>query len=342
MMKSTFIPGVLLIAVVLSSLSFPGSASADEVILSNGDRLTGTVSSLKNGVLTLETSYSEPVKIQASSIRKILTDSSVETHLSSGEILKGRISTNESGQITLAPSSGRQASLVELDQIIAINPPPMPPEEWRGFVNIGGTLNSGNTDRLSGSLGVEAVRKTTKDRFTLRFQTNYAEEDSARTVQNTYGALKYDYFFAPKFYGYLGVELLTDEFKDLNLRTIIGPGVGYQIWDDAVKALALEAGVSYFSEDLDVGEDKDWITARLAANFMYMFFDKIIFTDYLVVYPNLEQGGEYTLRNEAAITSPLSENWSIRFANIFEYNSNPAINVKKDDTTWILGIQYGF
>ena len=55
--------------------------------------------------------------------------------------------------------------------------------------------------------------------------------------------------FKKSLYGYLGVELLNDKFKDLNLRTTIGPGVGYQIWDDLIKLLSFEVGMSYMNRN---------------------------------------------------------------------------------------------
>ena len=49
-----------------------GYAMADEVILKNGDRLTGKVTEVKDGVLTLETSYSEPIKLQFEAVEKMI------------------------------------------------------------------------------------------------------------------------------------------------------------------------------------------------------------------------------------------------------------------------------
>ena len=37
-----------------------GYVLADEVILANGDRLSGRITEIRDGVLTLETDYSEP------------------------------------------------------------------------------------------------------------------------------------------------------------------------------------------------------------------------------------------------------------------------------------------
>ena len=128
-------------------------------------------------------------------------------------------------------------------------------------------------------------RKTEADRFSLGYQFNYAHEKDAITVRNHYGYLKYDYFFTKRFYGYLGMDLLSDTFRDLTLRIAVGPGVGYQVWDDAIKSLSVEAGLSYVNETHKVGEDKDFLTARLGADFRYKITRLISFADKVTLYP---------------------------------------------------------
>ncbi len=318
------------------------TATADEIVLENGDRLTGTVKSTEGESIILETDYSDPVKILQSKIRRIYINEPAEIHLTEGEVLKGKVRSEGDGQIIIEAMPGREAANIAWNNVVAINPPPPKTSKWEGNVTVGANKQSGNTERTSASLGAEAVRRTVQDRYSLRYLFNYAEEDSNITTRNTYGAGKYDYFFTPKFYGYLSVELLNDEFKNLKLRTVVGPGAGYQFWDDEIKFLLLEGGIAYFSENLEEGEDKDWITGRLAADVKYHLLKSVVFSDYLVIYPSFEDFGEFQLRNEAAISSPLSLNWSLKLANILEHDSKPSLNVKKNDWNWILGLQYGF
>jgi putative salt-induced outer membrane protein YdiY len=195
---------------------------------------------------------------------------------------------------------------------------------------------------MSGSIGAEAGIKSDHSQFGLRFLFNYAEEKGQETTNNTYLNLKYDYFFTKKFYGFLAVEFLKDRFADLDLRTIVGPGAGYQLWDDPVKSLFFEAGVTYFHDDRIGNPDKEWVAARLAGNFRYRLFKIITFADLIEAYPSLTYGGEYTLRNEASLTSPLGASWSLKLSNIWRRDSDPPPGIERDDFTWILGLQYSF
>jgi len=332
---------LLMLLVLLSPLVFlSGTALADKVVLENGDALTGTVVKLEGGKLTLKTDYAGPVEIEAAKVKSIVTDQPVEVHTTTGEVLKGKLKVVEPGKLAVEPSPDRAATDVDLQKVAAINPPPQ--GVWTGSITVGGNLQSGNTDRTGLSVGAGAERRTAKDRFTLGFLFNYTEEEDEITARNTYGLAKYDYFFTKKLYGYLALELLNDQFQDIKLRTIVGPGMGYQIWDDPVKSLAFEAGASYFSDNLRRGEDDDYWAARLGLNFRYTFFKFLVFTDRLVYYPSLEKFSNYTLRNEAALTTPLGAGWSLRLANILQYDNEPSPGIGKTDMQYLLGLQYSF
>ncbi len=323
-------------------MNIPCAASADEIILLNGDKLTGTVTKIEEGTLTLKTEYSEPIKIQKEKIKSVFTDKAVQVTLESGETLKGVLITSSDGRLIVESSEVRQASVIDWTKVKSVYPPSHVPKKWKGRVTVGANAETGNTRRTSASIISEATRRTDSDRFSLRFLYNYAEDEGEVTARNAYGAFKYDYFFTKSFYGYLGVELLNDKFKDLKLRTVVGPGAGYQFWDEPDKSLLLEAGLSYFSEDLDEGEDDQWITARFAGDMRYKVWDRIVFTDRLVLYPSIKNIGQYQLRNEAGLESPLAFGWSLSLTNIIERDSDPPEDVKKNDIYWILGMQYSF
>ncbi len=325
---------------VFISYSFP--IHADEVILDNGDRISGTVVKANEDSLTIETGYSDPVSIKRTKIKSLNTVNPVSVHLLSGEILKGRLSTDAGGRIIVQSSADRADTSVAWDNVAALNPPKIQPVRWKGSIAAGGSLQSGNTSRTAGSISAEGTRKTDQDRYSMRFQFNYAEEDGEKTARNTYGALKYDYFFTEKLYSYLSIELLSDEFKDLNLRTIVGPGIGYQYWDDSVKFLNFEAGLAYFSEDLDEGVDDQWLSCRFASTFKWNITDSVSFSDYFAIYPNCEDFDKYQIRNEAGLNVALGSDWSLKLTNIIEHDSKPPVTVEKTDVYWVLGLQYSF
>jgi putative salt-induced outer membrane protein YdiY len=330
---------LMLCVVSLFFFAFIQDARADQVILDNGDSLSGTIEKIVAGKLTLKTDYAGSIDIDVSKIKKVSTTSPVEVHLQDGEVLKGQLATTEEGQVKVEGSEQRQATSFDWKNVASINPPPV---KWTGSITVGANDQTGNTHRNGASIAIAASRKTETDRFSLGYQFNYSHENGAVTARNHYGYLHYDYFFTKKFYGYLGTELLSDTFRDLKLRVAVGPGAGYQIWDDPVKSLSVEAGLSYIHESHETRSDEDFLSARIGGNFRYNIANFIIFTDGLIIYPRLDYVGRYLLHNEAALSAPLGSVWALRFANIIDRDSNPSPGRAKDDVQWILGMQYAF
>ena len=330
---------VTLVGIMAGCLA-PALSLADEIDLENGIRLKGTVTELAGDSLTVTSDYAEPIKVKKNQIARISTDKPVELHLATGEVIKGKLKTGSDGLVVVDQGDGRTASGIALKNVTAINPPPV--GKWTGSVSLSGNLQTGNTDRSGFSFGAEALRRGDADRFSMRFLYNIAQEDDQMSTRNAFGALQYDYFFTKRFYGYLGVELLNDKFKDLNLRTVVGPGVGYQVWDDPIKALSLEAGIAYFSEDLRNQDDKRWMTVRLAANYRYKLTEWLVFTDRLVLYPSLESMSDFTLRNEAALLTAVGAGWSLKLADILDYVNSPPPGIKSTDSVFTVGLQYAF
>ena len=331
--------GGILGVIFLVSFFVVGSVFADRIILENGDTLTGTVEQVVDGKLTLVTDYAGPIVIPVGKIKEVFTDKPVSVHLKDGEVLKGKIKTVEDKKLTVEESPERTAATVELGSVKSINPPAV---KWTGSVVAGGNLQSGNTDRAGAFINAEASRRTEKDRIGFRYLFNYGEEEGEVTTRNHYGAAKYDYFFTQKFYGYGSLEILNDKFQDTKLKTFVGPGVGYQIWEDPGKSLLFEAGLTYFNWDRYEGEDTDGISARLALDFRYSILKWLIFMDRFQFYPTIGEGGLYFFRNEAALSVPLSPRWALRLANIVDYNSDPAPGFKKTDVQWLGGLQFSF
>lgn len=319
-----------------------GQGLADEIVLVNGNTLTGTIEKLEKGKLTLKTDYSQPVEIEVAKIKKITTDKPIDLYLTSGEALKGRVTTVEDGKIAVEPARGQAPTTVELSKVAGMVTPPKAPPKWKGNIAIGASQQTGNTKRKGASVGAEAMWKSEAHRFTGRFLWNYAEDENDITARNAYGLLKYDHFFSKRLYGYLALEGYNDKFKNWRLRYVVGPGAGYQFWDDEEKFLLLEGGLAYSYEDRYEGQNFDYIAARLAADFRYKFGKYLTLGDQFVIYPNLEYGGEYTLRNEAYILSPIGASWNLKLSNIWDRNSEPPPGIKKDDVLWILALQYTF
>jgi putative salt-induced outer membrane protein YdiY len=317
-----------------------GAARADEVVLVNGDRLTGEVLDAVGGKLRIKVDYAgAPLVLDMAKVRKITVTKPIEVRLKSGEVLKGQLQPAAAEGKVNVLGEGRGPAEVPWDQITAFNPPKV---AWHGTVTLAYTDQGGNTERMGLSAAAEAQRRSEKDNFTMRVLYNYADEEGVMSARNVFGAAKYDYYFTRYFYAYASEELLSDSFRDLNLRAVTGAGAGWQIVEKPRLSLAVEAGVAHVNDDFREGEDDSRVAARVAGLAKVGIFKWLTVTDNLVYLPSLEGDSQYQFRNEAGVTTPLGAGWSLKFAHIFEYNSDPPDGVSTSDRTLILGLQYSF
>ncbi len=314
-------------------------AWADQIEFGDGNVLQGTVTRLEKGTLTFSTEYAEKIQIPVEKIQTLFTDKAVKIKMVNDSILTGKLTTLEDGQIAVILEPVGETVPFQWDQVKNINEPP---GRWDGHFGLGGNIQTGNVDRASVSFSFDTRRNWQHDRFQFRILHNYAEKDGSITARNTFGATKFDHFFTDDFFSAFSLEVLKDEFKDLNLRSIVGLGLGYRIWNDDVKTLELEAGATYFSEDLDVGQDDQFISGRIGLTFSYKIIENLFFKDYLLYYPSFEDPKEYRLRNEASLVSKLGRGWALKLTHIFDQNSTPSPGIDDKDQQFIFSFQYAF
>ena len=312
---------------------------ADTVVLKNGDTITGKITGGSKGTLVMTTDYSSPITLQTGTIKKITMEKPLNVQLKNGKTIEGKFAVGSNGNLEIQTGQGVSPSTLNWDQIRALNPPP---GSVTGTITAGANTQSGNAHVINASIGANVLWKAPRDNAGIRFLYNYAQSGAIMSARNVYGSAKYEHLFTDYFYGYADMEMLSDKFRDLRLRTAEGPGVGYDIWRVPSSTLSVEAGYSYFTEDHFVGQDGSWSTLRAAGTFLWALGKAVTFSEYFVLYDRLDRNDNYTTRNEASITSALRGNLALKVSNIIEYNRTPPPGIYRMDIFWILGIQYTF
>jgi putative salt-induced outer membrane protein YdiY len=333
---------------MLASIGFtllvvcPG-ALADQVTMANGDVITGEVLTLKEGKLTIKTPYNEALELAWGSIRKIQSETPVEVVLSDGTRLKGTLQMTEDSGLQVATESAGPVAVGDMALITDINPPVVPAVTYEGNVDAGVSYLTGNTDTVSGNLSGLFVARSKRQRFTLRGKWYYAENDNEVSAREAGGSVKYDFFATEKFYLYANALFLYNPFKDLDLRSTIGGGVGYQFWEDAIKKLGVELGVSYVDENFRVAEDNSYPGGRWSIYFTYWLLkDKIDFFHFQEGYFSLEDVEDMNLITEQGLRFMVLEDFYTALQVNVAYDNMPSPGFKSTDTAVIFGLGYNF
>jgi len=317
-------------------------AKADEVILSNGDRLSGKVT-YDGTKLVIDTASEGKVSVELKNVKTITSTGPVDLVLSSGRKLHGKIDPGPDGQIIVTPDIGL-AETLPLVAFKAINPAPV---EWVGNVILGGVLARGNTDSDTFNASAEFTRRGEHDQIDLFGQYLFARQrvpgdGKHETTNDLTGRAKYDYFFTPKFYGYASVEAEHDPIAGIAVRLAPSVGVGYQWVETPRFNFNTEAGVGYLYRKYSHDGEDGTPNARLAYHLKVKFTDKLSGFNDFEYLPGFVSINNYFFDTQAGVRAAFTEQFFAEFKVDYRYDSRPAPGKGHSDTRYILGVGWAF
>jgi putative salt-induced outer membrane protein YdiY len=334
----------LLVLAFAASAAVASSAHADEILLNNGDRLTGKITAA-GSKLTIDTKAAGKVTVDLKDVKTFSTDEPTDLILKDGTHVHGRIESAGGGLISVAPGpAGAMAGVVPYRQLKAINPPAA---AWSGSVLIGGLLARGNTDSDSLNATAQFSHKTDHDEFTFYGQYIFSRQrvpgdGKHETADDLLGRLKYQYDFTPRFYGYGAIEGEHDVIAGLDLRLAPTVGVGYKWFDEPAFGFNTEAGIGYlyrqYAHDGETGNP----AARVAYHLKSKLNDKVSLYHDLEYLPGLDRLDDYFLDADLGIRTDITGKVYTEFKVDYRYDSKPAPGHGPNDLRFILGVGVAF
>jgi len=317
---------------------------AGDVYLKNGNHLSGAIVSMSEGKLVLETDFAGRLTIDWNHVEQLSTDAPLTVVMEEGATLIGiaRPSTVPN-RLLLNGESILDPLMIELSKVKAINPPDERPVKLSGRINVGLNKASGNTDMENAHVDLEFLARTVSHRVTLGGAYNRSSEDSRKTEDNAMGRLKHDYFLTRELYWYLKGMVERDDFKEISLRTTLGPGVGYQFFEGELMNLSVEAGPSYVYTNYSGGGQDDSVSGRWGVKFDRFFFEKL-FQYYFSNegYVSASDSSDVFMFTRTGLRFPIRGGLSLNAGFEWDWDNIPAEGADKSDYRYILSIGYGF
>ena len=337
------------IVIVCLVCSIAGGVCADEVILKNGDRLTGTLKQMLGGSLTIATEAAGDVAVKMDSVQSLATDQPITIHLIDGTVLVQQALRSDDGLFAIPGGEGIQAQAISAASIAAINPPAKPPVKWTGNVTAGVTKTDGNTKTLDANISAVASRRSEDDRTTVKAAYMFGEQEDPDTGEKTttkdawWVDAKYDYFVSEKLYTFLSGRHEKDRIADLAYRTIVGAGAGYQWLETDRRNFSTEAGLSWLGEKYDEADERnEEVSVRLGYHFDAKMNPKLMFIHEFTIFPAVSDLSDYYLMTDAELRATLTGSMFASFKVVFNYDATPATGNEKEDITYILGVGMNF
>jgi len=325
------------------------SINADELIFTNGDRLTGKIDHLLEGKLVFKSEVIGEVTIDVSKIQTFSTDDPVAVHLKDDNVLLQKIVSSEPGKFAIEGAGTVKAQDFELAAISSINPPPKPDPKWTGNLSAGLTSTHGNTksESISGSFNMSKRAHNDRTKVSVDYAKSKQENKTTGEKETTEdwwrSKMKYDYFFSKKLYGYVDGRYEKDAIAELDRRMIVGGGAGYQWIESEDLNFSTEFGLASLYEKFDNQTDSNSeVSFQAGYNFDKTLMKNVKFIHDLTYYPSTDKVSDYYLTSTGEIRAYFTSTMFTTFKVIFDYDATPAIGSHKTDTKYLFGVGYSF
>lgn len=356
-MRKKFVVGFILFCAI--------PALGDQIVLKNGDRLTGSITRSDPKVLVIKTDLAGEVTVKFDAIQSITSATDLNVSIGAKTVV-GPVTTNgdnvvvatrtagsveaPKSSITLMRSPAEQAAYEK-----TLHPGLL--QGWNGGLNLGFAVTRGNSATKNLNIAFNGVRKGLRDKLTLYTNQIYATNDrstaSPHTTANAIGGgARYDHDLNPLLFGFVNGDFYHDALQHLNLRSTAGGGLGVHAIKSASTMLDLLAGANYTHESYgafidSAGTPVAALSHSLGAlTFGDAFTHKVgkgtVITQGLFFFPNLSQSGEYRGTFNLGTVTKLNKwlGWQNSVADI--YVSNPPNGTKKNDLQIATGLNFSF
>jgi putative salt-induced outer membrane protein YdiY len=328
---------------------------ADQVVLSNGDRLTGTITKSDAKSLVIKTEFAGEVTVQWDAIQQISSTQSLHIGLKDGQAVAGPVKTSDGSfeveAVDKAPVKVPKDSVAfmrndaeEAAYVKSLHPNLL--QGWAGGANVSFALTRGNSETKNLALAFTADRKTTTDHLGLYANSVFAANDAPGAVpgtsaQATQGGARYDHDFDGRLFAFVGADFQTDALQSLDLRSVFGGGLGFHAIKTDRTTLDFLGGANYTRENY-VSLKRNIVALTLGEELLRKIGAATVITEKLYAYPDLNQTGEYRAAFNFGTVTKLNQwlGWQNAFGDI--YVTNPPLGKKRNDVLLTTGLNVSF
>lgn len=316
---------------------------ADQITMKNGDRLTGKIVTTDDKTLTLKTDYAGEVKLDRASITAITSDEALNVTPKSGQLITGKVETSGEtlrvGGQTVAVSEAyiRDAAAQrawEREQE-RLNHPKLT-DFWAGSVAFNLANASGNAKTTAIGTNASAARIAGKNKMQLYFNQVYARQSTTVpygvTANAVHGGFRIDRDISRKVFVFGTTDFDYDQFLSLDLRSVLGGGLGFHIFKNDKGYWDLSGGGVWNREKFgeiiaSTGRQPAFVRnsgeVLVSEESSYKLLSKLIWFQRAQIFPNLTDGGEFRFNFDTNATVPVLKwlEWNVGYSN--RYLSNP-------------------
>jgi putative salt-induced outer membrane protein YdiY len=350
----------LTLRTLLALICISGCARADVVNLKNGDRVTGTLVTVKGGKLTLKSDVMGQVTIPLAQVARFSTAKPVAVVIKGQRPMQGSLEIKPSGEWQVAAEGkNRAVAPVKVDVVMPtetyqalVEATPEPWQGWKGSASLGYSIQHGNQQTNTLTTTINAVRERPeapvfqphwRTNFGLTTLLSHAQEQQNTVTSHTLStSLRQDYLLTPSNFVFALAQFDHVSTEGLYLRQTYGGGFGRDLFKGSRTTLSALGGLTFVHQKFFTGECTQSAEALAGEKLGLQIMKWVRFDQYLNFYPNISYGGEYRFDTSGVLSVKLSTRLSLNTSVIDLYLSNPPAGNQKNNITLSTGIGYTF
>ncbi|SDQ54353.1 DUF481 domain-containing protein [Flagellimonas zhangzhouensis] len=272
------------------------SAQIDSLVLVNNDMIVGELKELKQGVITIETDYSDSdFKIEWEKIRSIDTQNEFMITVRSGTRYNGILKSVDTSRIAIISTSDTLATVLKNDLVYL--------KEVQGsfLSNLSASLSVGYNYTKADDLSQLSVRsllgyRARRWEASANYNDVRSSKNNTNSVKRVDASLGYKYYLKKNWFTLAEVSWLSNTEQNINLRTLGRVGLGKYLVQTNSFYWGLQGGASFNNENFSV--DGNDITNNSTEAFLgselnlYDMGDLSLLTRG-ILYPSLSESGRW-------------------------------------------------
>ena len=343
---------------ILAFFSLALTAFADQIQLKNGDRVTGSIVKKDATTLTIKSAHFGTITLPWAEVESVKAETPLSVVLPDGRTLEATLATTE-GKVAVAAKSGT----VELPakDIVALRDKaeqrnyerllnPGFTDLWAGTATIGWAGTRGNARTATFTTSMAAARQTNLDKMSVYFNAIRASAllrgANEKTAQAVRGGWGYNRNVSKKMFVNTFNDWEYDRFQNLDLRTVLGGGLGYMAWKAEKGRLDLVGGAAWNREKFDPAPLPAFVRNSAEAywgdDFTYNLNTRTSLFQSFRMFNNLTNTGAYRVNFDVGARTQLLKwlTWNVSASN--RYLSNPVAGRLNNDFLYTTGFGISF
>lgn len=340
---------------VCSLACFVASAAwADQIILKNGDRVTGSIVKKDGKNLVIKTDHFGLVTTPWDQVESVKADQPVNVVTADGKTVQGTIATTD-GKVEVS-TSGTKLSLAPTDVTTIRDAAEQKAYErmlkpgwgqlWTGTGSVGFAGTSGNAKTLTFTTGINAARVTSRDKTILYFNAIKASalvnNKTSDTAQAIRGGIGYDHNISPRMFVNVFNDYEFDKFQNLDLRFVLGGGFGFHAIKTDRHHLDVLGGLAYNRSTFSTPLTRNSAELYWGDEYSLKLNKSTSFVQSYRMFNDMTNTGSYRVNFDAGLSTKLSKwlVWNLSLSD--RYLNRPAPGRKSNDFLYTTGLGITF